>query len=244
MDESIRWQSLLPSTMSNRLSSKCCNFSRAGHPNYWPRKSDTVSIIALHGLGGTWNKTWTSRRGYCWLSKALASRFPTSRILSIDHPNILQDLASPRVDVTGLITDLLHERSSCKRSDHPIIFIGHSFGGNLLKQIFLATHPSRAQQTEYHRLHRSLRAYIYLGTPQKHISFPDVSALWRALEFDCDSTLGGSSSELVHAISNASRINDDFREYDGEDLPSLCFYETVKTPVALSEVSLPHASTG
>ena len=51
--------------------------------------------------------------------------------------------------------------------------------------------------------------------------------------------LRGKPQDLSYAISNASRINDDFREFDGESLPSLCFYETVKTGVGLHEVSQP-----
>lgn len=195
-----------------------------------------TSIIALHGLGGTWNKTWTSSGNYCWLSKALASKFPTSRILSIDLPNILQDLASNRVEVAGLIADLIYDRSLCKRSDRPIIFVGHSFGGNLLKRIFLSTHPSCTQEVDYHQLHGSVRAFVYFGTPHRHVTFPDISALWRTLERGSDSMLRGKSQQLSYAISNASRINDDFREFDGESLPSLCFYETVKTHVGLHEV--------
>ena len=53
---------------------------------------------------------------------------------------------------------------------------------------------------------------------------------------DCESTLGGVPLDLEHAISNVSRINNDFHEYGGEDLPSLCFYETVQTRVGLREV--------
>lgn len=158
-------------------------------------------------------------------------------MLSINHPSILQDLAASRVGVTSLIVDLIEERSSSNRSDQPIIFIGHSFGGNLLKQVFLATHPSRTQHGDYLQLHRSLRGYVYLGTPQRHVIVPDIPALWRTLEFGCDSaTLGGKSTELSHAISNVARINDDFRQVGGEDVPSLCYYETVKTRVGLSEV--------
>lgn len=37
-------------------------------------------------------------------------------------------------------------------------------------------------------------------------------------------------------MMNVARINDDFREAGGEDSPSLCFYEAVKTRVGVSEV--------
>lgn len=139
--------------------------------------------------------------------------------------------------MTGLIAEILNERASCHRSHNPIIFIGHSFGGNLLKQIFAATHPSCAQQAEYRQLYQCLRGYVYFGAPHKPVYFPDISALWRTLESQCDSTLRGGSSDLQRAIPSVARINDDFREFGGEDLPSLCFYETVKTRVGLSEVS-------
>ena len=198
---------------------------------------DRISIIALHGLGGKWDETWTSESlDGCWLL-TLAWRFPTSRILSVDHPSIFQDLASIRVDVTGLITDLIHERSLYERSDHPIIFVGHSFGGSFLKKIYISTHPLWTQETEHHRLHRSVRAFVYFGTPHGHLSFPNISALWRTFLSDNDSMLPGNSLDLSYAMTNISRINDDFRDFNGEKLSSLCFYETVKTRVGLDEVT-------
>jgi predicted acylesterase/phospholipase RssA len=129
--------------------------------------------------------------------------------------------------------DLIQERTASGRSDTPIIFIGHSFGGTLLKQIYVSTHPTNSFAKDYHMLHHLIRGYIYFGTPHKDLHVRDISKLWRAI------ALGGSvasqSSTLQQAISSASRINYDFRRLGGEDLPSTCFYETEKTYVGLQQ---------
>lgn len=154
-------------------------------------------------------------------------------MLSIDYPRLLQDLASTPVDIQGLILDLIQERSSSGRSDIPIIFIGHSFGGTLLKQLYIATHPSNSTREEYHSLYHLIRGYVYLGTPHKDLYVDDVSKLWRAIA--AKSQIASNSTMLQQALSSSSRINHEFRRLGGEDVPSLCFYETVKTYVGLQQ---------
>ena len=208
----------------------------------WRILTNATSFIALHGLGGHWKGTWTAVNGYCWLSAILAQKFPGSRILSAECPELLKLLASPAVDVTDVIENVVHDRLRENRSDKPVVFVCHSFGGIVAQQIFLSTHPERAKDVRYHGMHDAVQACIYFGTPQKQAPVSSTPALWRALEFDCATTLGGKSSDLQLAIMNSSRINDDFREFGGENLQSICLFETAKTDVGLSEVQR-HRST-
>jgi predicted acylesterase/phospholipase RssA len=153
--------------------------------------------------------------------------------MAIDHPQLLHDLGSTTVDVQGLILDLIHERNVSERSDTPIIFIGHSFGGTLLKQIYVSTHPTNSSRTDYHTLHHLIRGYVYLGTPHKDLYVQDMSKLWRAIALN--GAAASRASTLQQALSSMSRINYDFRRLGGEDLPSACFYETKKTYVGLQQ---------
>ena len=149
---------------------------------------------------------------------------------------MLQDLASNPLDVSGLILDLVRERRENGRAGTPIQFIGHSSGGKLLKQIYVTTHPSNSSNPEIPQLHLSIRGYFYLGTPHKDIDWPDISKLWRALGKEGATVLGAKSPDLERAIFATSRINHAFQRLGGEELPSVCFYETEKTLVGISKV--------
>ena len=193
------------------------------------------SMIALHGLGGHWSETWTSY-DYCWLSGALTERFPFVRIVSLNQPFLLRDLAADNVDVASLTLDLIRNRKETNRLDKPILFLGHSFGGTLLKQIFIATHHTSTSNSDYLRLHQSIRGFVYLGTPHQDIHPPDVSQVWRALNAGATNSLNGGSRELNRALISTSRINMAFKRLEGEELPSICFYETGKSLLGASQV--------
>lgn len=150
---------------------------------------------------------------------------------------MLRDLAAAPVDVTGLILDLIHEHRESGCAERPIVFIGHSFGGTFLKQMYVATHPSRSSNPDFHQLHRSLRGYVYLGTPHKDVHLPDIPKLWRALGAEAATSLGAKSPDLEKAIFATIGINHAFQRLGGEDLPTVCFYETEKTLVGITKAS-------
>ena len=150
---------------------------------------------------------------------------------------MLPDLAAASLDVTGLVLDLIRERRESGRAERPIVFIGHSFGGTCLKQIYVATHPSASSNPDFYQLHKLIRGYVYLGTPHKDIHSPDISKLWRALSAEAATSLGAKSPDLEKAIFATSRINHAFQRLGGEDLPTVCFYETEKTLIGISKVN-------
>jgi pimeloyl-ACP methyl ester carboxylesterase len=199
-------------------------------------KVTSTSIVALHGPGGSWNKTWTSEAGYFWLRDLLPIKFASSRILSYQVPKLLKLLKTKVVDVNSLIEELVHKRQSSRRTHTPIIFVGHSFGGNVLKQIYVATHPDRVTRSDFRVLHESIRAYIFLGTPQKSITFEDYGALIRAWHRGIETSLGGNEVDLEEAFNTVGTINEDFLSHRGEELPACCFYERGESWIGLVEV--------
>ncbi|KAF5576704.1 calcium-independent phospholipase [Fusarium pseudoanthophilum] len=193
-------------------------------------------IIALHGLGGDWNRTWSSF-GYCWLKHALVPKFPSCRILSLNYPDMLSILSAHPPDINGLIHDIIRDRRQENRSKSPIIFLGHSFGGTLLKQMYVATHPSNTDDPDYKALHSHIRGYVFFGTIHKDRDMSrarlEVPEFWRALSRGASGTLGGHSHELEKAMYTTFRVNHAFRRLGGENLLINCFYET-KGPGGLS----------
>ncbi|KAG5750116.1 hypothetical protein H9Q70_007238 [Fusarium xylarioides] len=208
--------------------------SLAGGTNATDQAS--ADIIALHGLGGDWNRTWSSF-GYCWLKHALVPKFPSCRILCLNYPDILSILSAHPPDINGLIHDIIRDRRQENRSKSPIIFLGHSFGGTVLKQVYVATHPSNTDDPEYKALHSHIRGYVFFGTIHKDRDMSraklEVPEFWRALSRGASGTLGGHSHELEKAMYTTFRVNHAFRRLDGENLLINCFYET-KGPGGLS----------
>ncbi|KAF5712885.1 calcium-independent phospholipase [Fusarium mundagurra] len=196
----------------------------------------SADIIALHGLGGDWNRTWSSF-GYCWLKHALVPKFPSCRILSLNYPDMLSTLSAHPPDINGLIHDIIRDRRQENRSKSPIIFFGHSFGGTVLKQVYVATHPSNTDDPEYKALHSQIRGYVFFGTIHKDRDMSraklEVPEFWRALSRGASGTLGGHSHELEKAMYTTFRVNHAFRRLGGENLLINCFYET-KGPGGLS----------
>ncbi|KAF4480196.1 patatin-like phospholipase domain containing protein [Fusarium agapanthi] len=196
----------------------------------------SADIIALHGLGGDWNRTWSSF-GYCWLKHALVPKFPSCRILSLNYPGMLSILSAHPPDINGLVHGIIRDRRQENRSKSPIIFLGHSFGGTVLKQVYIATHPSNTDDPEYKALHSHIRGYVFFGTIHKDRDMSraklEVPEFWRALSRGASGTLGGHSHELEKAMYTTFRVNHAFRRLGGENLLINCFYET-KGPGGLS----------
>ncbi|KAF4338524.1 hypothetical protein FBEOM_7563 [Fusarium beomiforme] len=211
--------------MASRSSQTIYSFTKGNNTS----DQASADIIALHGLGGDWNRTWSSY-GYCWLKQALAPKFPSCRILSLNFPQMLSTLSTQPPDINGLIHDIIRNRRWEDRSESPIILLGHSFGGIILKQVYVSTHPSNTDDPDYKKLHNQIRGYVFFGTIHKDRDMSraklEVPELWRALSRGSSGTLGGHSHELEKAMYTTFRVNHAFRRLGGENLPVNCFYET------------------
>lgn len=114
------------------------------------------SIIAIHGLDGHPEESWTAENGKLWLRDFLPKVIPQARIMTYGYDaythgrkelndesvyniarNMLARLASERQR-----TDVSHDRPvntwlliPKKTENRPIIFIAHSLGGLVLKEV-------------------------------------------------------------------------------------------------------------
>ncbi|CAG7850070.1 SubName: Full=Related to kinesin light chain {ECO:0000313/EMBL:CCA74551.1} [Serendipita indica DSM 11827] len=101
-----------------------------------PGTDPIVDIVALHGLQGHREGSWTAENGIMWLRDLLPNDLPNARILSYgyDADTRSQECVSTQtIDRHG---DSFVKALSRKRSDvprRPIIFIAHDLGGIILK---------------------------------------------------------------------------------------------------------------
>ncbi|KAI9743212.1 MAG: hypothetical protein M1818_003058 [Claussenomyces sp. TS43310] len=104
-------------------------------------ESCNVDIVAVHGLGGDWEKTWTDTSGpkeRLWLRDFLPARFPDARVMSFGYDSTFA-LSSSVMDITAAAASLLDYLDGARFNDHekrrPIIFIAHSLGGIVVKRV-------------------------------------------------------------------------------------------------------------
>jgi hypothetical protein len=103
---------------------------------------DCVDIIAIHGLNGNYNETWTDKStGLNWLrdEQCLQKDIQNARVLSFGY-NSKSYFSRSTSDVRDFASELLAAIKTSRRSHveqrRPIIFLCHSLGGLVFKQVY------------------------------------------------------------------------------------------------------------
>lgn len=106
-----------------------------------PETENGVDIIAIHGLNGHRDETWTDKStGLNWLADptCLSKDIPGVRVLSFGYNSAsyfsrgdanIQDFASE------LLAAIKANRKSITEKQRPIVFLCHSLGGLVFKQV-------------------------------------------------------------------------------------------------------------
>jgi hypothetical protein len=100
--------------------------------------------------------------------------------------------------------------------------------------------PTRTSRQEVRSIHAAIKGFIFFGT--RHRGF--FGANWEtAMQFSKALTWVdpfGSAKQSLQMVesfmSQYRRINLDFQQDGGEDLPTACFYETIPMPYVVSNV--------
>lgn len=106
-----------------------------------PETANGVDIIAIHGLNGHRDKTWTDNSTRLnWLAdpSCLCKDIPNARVLSFGY-NSASYFSRSDANIQDFASELLAAIKSSRRSNtekqRPIIFICHSLGGLVFKQV-------------------------------------------------------------------------------------------------------------
>ncbi|CCA75867.1 related to tetratricopeptide repeat domain protein-Neosartorya fischeri [Serendipita indica DSM 11827] len=128
-----------------------------------------VDIVAIHGLQGHREKTWTTDDGVCWLRDLLPSDLPNARILSYGYDVDTHNEERVSTHTLGRHADGFANALSRIRKDaprRPIIFVAHNIGGIILKLALVICHNQDLDSsTELRDILVSTHGILYFGTP-------------------------------------------------------------------------------
>ncbi|KAN0070689.1 hypothetical protein V8E54_011558 [Elaphomyces granulatus] len=138
----------------------------------YPRKDTDakqihVDLIAVHGLNGDAKRTWTHHKtNALWLQDFLPQDVKGIRVMSFGYNasaafgNTTATIADHAKD---LLTCLVDKREEEDEKTRPIIFVGHSLGGIVIKQALFQAKI----EPQYQVISRATVGIIFLGTPHR-----------------------------------------------------------------------------
>lgn len=99
-----------------------------------------VDIITIHGLSGHPQNTWTNfDTQHYWPSNSLPEDIPKSRIMAFGYNTSTSPLNRSTAIISDiakqLISHLINKRKSGRQKQRPIIFVAHSLGGIVIKEV-------------------------------------------------------------------------------------------------------------
>ncbi|KAJ5714223.1 uncharacterized protein N7483_011404 [Penicillium malachiteum] len=145
-----------------------------------------VDIVAVHGLGGHREKSWTTPDGVNWLRSLLSQDIPNSRIMSWGYnassgpgqeQHSLQNLSEK------LVLDLYRLREMTKTQTRPIIFMAHSLGGSIVKSALVFSDLERERPaSRLDVISASTRGIFFFDTTELGISTHGMSKYLKSVE--------------------------------------------------------------
>ncbi|KAK2600092.1 hypothetical protein QQS21_005178 [Conoideocrella luteorostrata] len=188
-----------------------------------------ADFVFVHGLGGGSSTTWSikSKPESFWPKEWLPRDpdFDGIRVHSFGYNANWRKREKSPLDVhafgQSLVEDLLSD-PKIKASNTPIVLIGHSMGGLVIKKACILSKTN----SDYAHLANRFHSFYFLGTPHRGASLAKVlNNLLRISGTGRRPYIAGleSQSEMIRTLNDGFRVN-----YSGIHLHT--FYESQPTP--------------
>ncbi|KAK4449085.1 hypothetical protein QBC34DRAFT_97915 [Podospora aff. communis PSN243] len=203
-----------------------------------PTESDGVDIIAISGIGGHAFGSFKERGGHhMWLRDAVPGdlrwggvEHPIARIMIYGFSSRMANSRSVQSleDLSNSFRDSLLPLST-ETNHRPIIFIAHSLGGLIVKQMLISLSKSKDNSDDHLRIFQRASGVLFFGVPHDGI---DIASFVMMVG-------DGPNRSLVESLSreNSQVLDIQRREFQsvfkkGHACEIVCFYETEQSPTA------------
>ncbi|KAN0070627.1 hypothetical protein V8E54_011496 [Elaphomyces granulatus] len=171
-----------------------------------------VDLVAVHGLDGDAKQTWTHREtNALWLQDFLPQDVQNTRVMTFGY-NASAAFGSTTATIIDhakdLLTCLVDKREEEDETTRPIIFVGHSLGGIVIKQALVQARI----EPQYQAISEATVGIIFLGTPHRG---SENAAYGKVLAGVAITVMHNPSLALIKALHVNSealmRLTTDFR---------------------------------
>ncbi|CAF9928728.1 MAG: hypothetical protein ALECFALPRED_004126 [Alectoria fallacina] len=177
----------------------------------------------MTGVGGRPFISWQHTSGAMWLRDFLPRDIPTAQIFIYGYPSKLQNSGS-RARLFDYTTTFLHGLRSLSRRNslapRPLILVGHSFGGLIIKQAII---EAGMNQYEYGKVFSSIYSVCLFGVPHRGLN---TKALEEMVAEEPTKILIEDLREDSEVIRS---LRENFAKYS-EPMKILTCYELLETP--------------
>ncbi|KAL8744866.1 MAG: hypothetical protein Q9190_002940 [Brigantiaea leucoxantha] len=193
-----------------------------------------LDIIAVHGLNGHWEKTWSTDLGVFWLRDLLPKAIPNARILSYGydartHGSTPASKQYIWQHAHGLVSDLAHFREETETVHRPIIFIAHSLGGLVVKSALIHADLTRQGHLERRKaIKNSTHGVNFVGTPHQGGNGVEIGKIIVNVASAMQHT---TQNAVQHLSKHSEWLQQQTTDYlaISADFETVCFYETYRT---------------
>ncbi|KAI0870691.1 Alpha/Beta hydrolase protein [Hypoxylon argillaceum] len=193
--------------------------------------SPTVDIIAVHGLNGHYMNTWTDKPGNTiWLKDLLPEKLPGCRVMTFQYNASFTSMSAGRVrDAANTLLQLLRDERDDPIYLHvPIVFVGHSLGGIVIKQAISQAHDDSGYDIK--KIAKCIKGIVFFGTPHRGSDIANWAALAKRIG---GPVIPGPNRGFFHLLQTNSeelyKITEDFRPLSA-NYAIVSFYEEYPYP--------------
>ena len=202
-----------------------------------PKFAD-IDVVFVHGLTGKPIDTFTKNK-ICWPMTLLPQDLPRARVFTFGYDaDCYRPLANVGVNmVEGHAQNLMHElagrRKATNTSSRPIVFMVHSLGGIIVKDM-LRWARDTPKEDGVSEVFYNTKSLFFLGTPHRGSDWEAVARPFATLLQHVGRTnVNRAILDVLSPKSEVSaRINQGFRLMlrDRREPEVVCFYEELAPP--------------
>lgn len=201
-----------------------------------PGEAPSIDIIAVHGLDGDREKSWTADNGVLWLQALLPKEIPNARVLTYGYDSRTRSSEHLTHQTLyghsmSLISALSLYRRRTKTERRPIIFLAHSLGGIVVKSALIHSNMAGVSHNEHLKaIKLSTYGVIFFGTPHQGTE----SASWGKVLVNVASIFQHTSTAILeHLEKDSEWLETQLEQYksiSSEIFTIFCF-ESFPTPL-------------
>lgn len=199
-----------------------------------------VDVLAVSGLGShPFGSFVHKENGNMWLTSNLPRDMPNARVMIFGYESGLQD-SNSLVQLDDLANPIQIATSQLLQSDNqkPLLLIGHSLGGLLVKQALFRISES-GLESDHPDLLDSILGVLLFGTPNDGL---DIESLIPIVNDQPNRSLLESLSPINSQVLRQQRHNFSV-VLKRTNFELFCFYETEQSPTA-AKVDIPRTVSG